>query len=73
MLRLVSDLVLVLADFWEQPEIYVPLMLKDLNTLPYYFRSVLQVPGLPSYGFDAKVNDSKFKRANLYRWNSFPH
>lgn len=42
-------------------------MLKDLNTLPYYFRSVLQVPGLPSYGFDAKVNDSKFKQANLYR------
>lgn len=61
-----------LADFWEQSEMYVPLILKDLNTLLYYFRSVLQVPALPSYGFDAKMNDSKFKQTNLYSWNSFP-
>lgn len=59
MFHIVSDL--VLAAFWEQLEIYVPLILKDLNTLPYYFRSVFQAPGLPGYDFDAKMNDSESK------------
>lgn len=57
MLHLVSEL--NLADFPEQPETYVPLMLKDLNMLPCYFRSVLQVAGLPGYGDYAKRNSTQ--------------